>query len=277
MVLKEVLATSALWPVETVATGALLLGEEPRTVTTGPADKVFALASVTKPLVAYAVMVAVEEGALELDEELPPGASVRQLLSHTGGVGFASRALEKAPGQRRIYSSAGYEILAEAVARATDMPFEEYFHEALCVPLGMTSTTLAGSAGHGARSTVGDLLRFAAEVLHPQLLHPSTVAEMLHPQGGDVDGIVPGYGAFRPCPWGLGFELKGVKNPHWTGAAQPPHTAGHFGQAGTFLWVDVEERVAAVALTDRDFGPWAKPVWSPWNDAVFAALRAAQN
>ena len=51
-----------------------------------------------------------------------------------------------------------------------------------------------------------------------------------------------------------------------------PKTFGHFGQAGTFLWVDPDAGVACVALTDRPFGPWAAEVWPEFADAVLAEL-----
>ncbi|NUS57736.1 MAG: serine hydrolase, partial [Streptomycetaceae bacterium] len=61
-------------------------------------------------------------------------------------------------------------------------------------------------------------------------------------------------------------------SPHWTGGTNSPATFGHFGQAGTFLWVDPEARAATVALADLDFGPWAIEAWPPFNDAVVAEL-----
>nr|WP_075728614.1 serine hydrolase domain-containing protein [Corynebacterium aquilae] len=269
--ITDVLERIDQWPSEHAAAAAIV-GE--RTFTHGDAERIFALASVTKPLVAYAVMIAVEEGALELDDAVGPGgARVEQLLAHLGGVGFGSRELEKQPGQRRIYSSAGFEILAETIENATGFSFPDYFDEAVCKPLNMRSTTLTGSAGHGAQASLNDLVSFAREVIHPTLIHPSTRDAMLSIVDADAIGVVPGYGMYRPCPWGLGFEIKGTKNPHWTGTSMPAHTAGHFGQAGTFLWVDVPGDRAGIALTDKPFGPWAKPLWAPFNDALYQAMK----
>ena len=47
--------------------------------------------------------------------------------------------------------------------------------------------------------------------------------------------MLPGYGRFDPCDWGLGFELKDAKEPHWTGARNSPSTFGHFGRSGSFV------------------------------------------
>ena len=48
--------------------------------------------------------------------------------------------------------------------------------------------------------------------------------------------------------------------------------AGHFGQAGTFLWVDPAAGAACVVLTDRDFAEWSTAAWPPFTDGVLAAL-----
>ena len=82
-------------------------------------------------------------------------------------------------------------------------------------------------------------------------------------------------GRFDPLDWGLGFELRHQKTPHWTGTHNSPETFGHFGGAGGFLWVDPAVDRALVVLTDRDFGPWALEAWPALSDAVVAAVTAA--
>ncbi|MCK7636561.1 serine hydrolase domain-containing protein [Corynebacterium pygosceleis] len=266
----DILDSLGDWPVERVS-AAVIDGGSVRTV--GDSGRPHALASVTKLLSAWGVLMAVEEGIFELDSEVGPrGATVRQLLSHAGGVGFASREPERDPGTRRIYSSAGFDVLADVVAEESGMGFPEYLREGIFGPLGMDRTVLKGSAGHGAESTVGDLVVFAREILDPTLLHPDTVEEAMEVQFPDLDGIVPGYGMQKPCPWGLGFEIRGGKDPHWTGAGMPADTVGHFGQSGTYLWAHRRTGRAMVVLTDRDFGDWAKPLWADTNDAVWSGL-----
>ena len=73
-----------------------------------------------------------------------------------------------------------------------------------------------------------------------------------------------------PNDWGLGFEIRGHKSPHWTGAKNSPRTYGHFGQSGTMLWIDPDAQLGLVALTDRDFGPWAAQAWPALADAVLS-------
>lgn len=256
------------WPVGTAAAAAVADGGM---AVHGDADAVFALASVTKLLVAYGVLVAVEEGAIELDTAAgPPGSTVRHLLAHASGLAFDEVRVQAAPGARRIYSSAGYEMLADAVAEHTAIPFPEYLHEAVFVPLGMTSTALTGPAGHGGESTVADLVRFVAEVSAPTLLAAETVDDARSVQFAGLAGVLPGFGSQRPNDWGLGFEIKGSKRPHWTGTHNSARTFGHFGQSGTFVWIDPEVRLACVALTDRPFGDWAKVAWPDLSDAVLS-------
>jgi len=260
------------WPVEhaaaaVVARNGTVSGQH------GPTDRRFPLASVTKPLVAVAALLAVEEEAIALDDPAgPEGSTVRHLLAHASGLAFSERRAVAAPGVRRLYSSAGFEVLADHVAEATGIGFADYLHDAVCAPLGMSSTTLDGSAGHAATSTVSDLARLAAELLAPRLLAPETLAEATTVAFPGLAGVLPGLGHQRPNDWGLGFELRDHKSPHWTGAASSPSTFGHFGQAGTFLWVDPEADAACVVLTDRDFGDWSRGAWPALTDAVLAEL-----
>ena len=85
-----------------------------------------------------------------------------------------------------------------------------------------------------------------------------------------LTGVLPGFGRMEPNDWGLGFELRDGKHPHWTGSRNSPATFGHFGRSGTFLWVDPERRVALGVLTDEPFGDWAVAAWPALSDAVLA-------
>jgi len=259
------------WAVDNAA--AVVVGPHAVVAKRGDGARPFALASVTKPLVAYAVLVAVEEGSVALDEPAgPPGATVRHLLAHTAGYGFESDSGVVAPvGTRRIYSNAGFEVLGEHLAARTGIAVADYVAEAVFTPLGMGATTLRGSPAHGASGTADDLARFGAELLGPTLVAPSTLAEATSVQFPGLDGVLPGFGVQRPNDWGLGFELRDAKSPHWTGLSNAAATFGHFGGSGTFLWVDPVLRLACVVLTDRDFGPWAAEAWPVLSDAVLAA------
>jgi CubicO group peptidase (beta-lactamase class C family) len=255
------------WPVETVSAGVTTseatigLGGDPRWVAP--------IASVGKLLVGLAALVALEEGAVELDEPAgPEGSTIRHLLAHASGLAFDQDRSIAPPGRRRIYSNTGIERFAEHLATRAGMPFEEYLRLGVLEPLGMVDTELRGSPAQAMRSTVADLLAFARELLRPTLVSPATVADATRPHFPDLAGILPDMGRFDPNPWGLTFEIRDAKNPHWTGQRNSQATFGHFGGSGSFLWVDPEAKLAAVALTDREFGPWALESWPRFSDEV---------
>lgn len=241
----------------------------------GDMTRPFALASVTKLLSATAVLAAVQEEVVNLDEAAgPPGSTVRLLLCHASGLPFEGDEPIAAPGERRTYGNAAYEWLAALVAQRSGVEFPQYVREAVLDPLKMRDTTVTGSPAAGARSTLADLLRFAGELLRPgRVLAPETLAEATTPQLPDLDGVLPGYGPQSPNPWGLGFELHGHKAPHWMPPECSPGAFGHFGSSGVFLWVDPVAGVACAALSDLDFGDWAIEAWPELGSAVLLAAR----
>ncbi len=258
------------WPVDNASVA--VIARDGRVLgTRGEQDRKYPLASVTKMLSASAVLLAIEEGALELDDPAgPEGSTIRHLLAHASGLDFSEDVVRGRPGQRRIYSNIGINVLAETLAERAEMPFVDYLREGLLEPLGMTATSLEGEPAAGGVSTAADLSRFAAELQQPKLLHPDTIAQATSVVFPGIDGVLPGFGRQRPNDWGLGFEIRNGKEPHWTGDTNSPATFGHFGQSGTFLWVDPVAGIACVGLTDRNFGEWAAEAWPKFSDAVLA-------
>jgi CubicO group peptidase (beta-lactamase class C family) len=254
------------WGAGVAAVGVVRSGEV--VATHGPREVELRWASVTKPATALAVLVAAEEGILDLDEPAgPPGSTVRHLLAHASGLPFEGEVPISRPGTRRIYSNSGYEVLAVQLASRAEMSFPEYLGAAVLEPLGL-GAALHGSAGSGLHGTLDDLLRLAQEVVSPTLIAPETHSEMTSVQFPDLGGVLPGVGRFEPNDWGLGVELKDAKDPHWTGTRNSPSTFGHFGGAGGFLWVDPVAGLACTCLTNRDFGDWALEAWPRLSDAV---------
>ncbi|WP_341394794.1 serine hydrolase domain-containing protein [Arthrobacter sp. G119Y2] len=263
------------WPVEN-ASAAVVLADGSVAGTAGDLERRYPLASVTKLLTAYSMLVALDEGALELDQPAgPEGSTVRHLLAHSAGYDFGERTVRYEPGTRRLYSNAGFEVLGETLEEATGISMADYMRDGVLAPLGMNSTALEGSPAAGAVSTVADLSRFVAELQQPVLTAPGRLAEATAVVFPGLSGVLPGFGRQKENDWGLGFEIRNSKSPHWTGGNSSPRTFGHFGQSGTFLWVDPEAGAAAVALTDRDFGPWAAEVWPPFTDGILAELGRA--
>jgi CubicO group peptidase (beta-lactamase class C family) len=236
----------------------------------GDRDRVYRWASVTKPVTALAVLVAAEEGTLDLDEPAgPEGSTVRHLLAHSSGLPFEGQRPISPPGERRIYSNTGFEVLGEHLASRADMPFADYLRGAVLAPLQMRAE-LHGSPAAGLDGSLGDLVRLARELLRPTLVAPETLAEATAVSFPGLDGVLPDFGRQTPNDWGLGFELRDAKRPHWTGSRNSPRTFGHFGGSGTFLWVDPEAGLALACLTDREFGDWAKDAWPRLSDAVLS-------
>jgi CubicO group peptidase (beta-lactamase class C family) len=263
----------AAWPVRSVAAGMVLASGENQI--RGRPDDVFAWASLSKLAVTLAVLVAVEEGIVSLDEPAgPPGATVAHLLAHASGLAPDGSRVLAQPGRRRIYANAGFDILGALVATRAAMDFGDYLAAAVLEPCRMVHADLPLSAppSSGMRGTLLDLLALGAELLAPTVVSPGTLANATRVAFSDIDGVLPGFGPQVPCDWGLGVEVKGSKTPHWTGSRNGPETFGHFGQAGGFLWVDPLRRACCVVLTDEPFGGWAREAWPALSDLVCGEL-----
>ncbi|HSB86916.1 MAG TPA: serine hydrolase domain-containing protein [Ilumatobacteraceae bacterium] len=270
----EALRLTETWPVDNVA--AAVVGGDGSVATVGDQHLRFRIASLAKTVTTWACLVAVEEGIVSLDQPVgQAGCTLRHLLSHSGGYAFDGATPIARPERTRIYSNTGIEMAAHLVEEAAGMTFAAYHQEAVVHPLGLTQTELKGSPAHRMWSTVADLTRFVAEVRAPTLIASATAAEAATIQFPELSGVIPGIGRFSPCPWGLGFEIRGDKHPHWTGTRNSPKTFGHFGGAGTFIWVDPAPGVACIALTDRAFDDWAPEAlrtWPAFSDAVLAEV-----
>jgi CubicO group peptidase (beta-lactamase class C family) len=263
----KALAQLDTWPVGIAAAGVVDRGGLRDQA--GPVGEPLHWASVTKLLTALATLVAVEEGVVALDDPAgPPASTVRHLLAHASGLPMDRTKPAVAPGKRRIYSNTGFEVLAETVAIRAEMDFAHYLTLAVLEPLAMAGTELAGSPAYGAVGPLTDLLALGRELLAPTLIAPTTMAEATSVTFPHLAGVLPGFGHQDPNDWGMGFELRDNKRPHWTGATNSPATFGHFGRAGGFLWVDPAAGLACGSLADRDFGPWAAEAWPRLADAV---------
>jgi CubicO group peptidase (beta-lactamase class C family) len=277
----------------------------------------FALASLTKPLVAAACMVALEEGLLDLDAPVRDGFTLRHLLSHCAGLPEAGVLWQEAPGYppgtQRWYSNAGYVQAARLLEAASGMSCAGYLAEAVLSPLAMDAS-LGLSAAEGARAArVWQPGRYGEDELFnsqrfrddapPQgggfataraygafltcllahggagahaLLAPETVEEMLAPQFGPLPGGVGGVGEWPALCWGLGFDVRGTREPHWTGDALGERAASHFGASGTLAWLDPERGLGLVALANRgSYSGWWREPWAALGVAVTAAAAAA--
>ncbi len=260
------------WPVAFAAAG--VAGPDGEVATHGDASRVVRLASVSKPVAALATLVAAEEGVVDLDEPAgPPGSTVRHLLAHTSGLPFEGTTPVARPGQRRIYSNEAFRVLARHLAQRAEMPFSVYVRRAVCEPLGI-GLDPHGDPGSGMHASLHDVLAVGSELLRPTVVAVETRDEMVSVQFPGTVGVLPDYGRFEPLDWGLGVQLN-TRPASWMGERASARAFGHFGGSGTFLWVDPEADVVCAALTEREFGEWAKVAWPLLSDAVLGELAGA--
>ena len=233
----------------------------------GDPDRIFRWASVTKLATALAVLTAIDDGSIDLDDPAgPPASTVRHLLAHASGLPFEGKAPIAAPGTRRVYSNEGFRVLGAHLEQRAEMPFAEYVRAAVVEPLGIELDP-TGDPGSGMRASLADVLALARELLHPTVVAPETLDELTAVQFPGLAGVLPDWGRFEPLDWGLGVQLA-TSPPTWMGSRVTRRAFGHFGGSGTFLWVDPEPGLACAALTDREFGDWAKEAWPALSDAV---------
>jgi CubicO group peptidase (beta-lactamase class C family) len=239
----------------------------------GELDTVRGLASVTKVLVSLGVLAASDQGMISLDDAAgPPGSTVRHLLSHASGLGPDSAEPIALPGRRRIYSNIGFEVLAGYLEDRSAKNWTDLVSATVTTPLRMASVQLppGGSAAWAAKGTVRDLIALGRELLEPTILSGDTFEAATDIAFPGLQGVVPGVGRYEDCVWGLGFELKGEKRPHWTATTGSPRTFGHFGRSGAFVWVDPDAGVACVSAGATQFGAWSLEQWPRFSDAVLA-------
>lgn len=251
--------------------------------TWGDQDKVYPWMSVTKLVTSRTILGAVENGVLDLDQPLPqlPGVtelrsvSVADLLAHRSGLDHEKREFTRTPHTRRVYSNSGYEILGELLAQRSGIPFTTWVAEMLFSPLGI-KRKMRGSPAWGMHGSLRELLTFAFEAACPRFLSLELFAAWSRSDGIQLPGVLPGYGFHRDNAWGLGCEIRVAKDPHWTLPDSSPDTYGHFGQSGSFLWIDPAARLGAVFLGQERFGALHKQLWPELNRALRGVGKNAQ-
>jgi CubicO group peptidase (beta-lactamase class C family) len=307
------------------------------------ADSLFHLASIGKPMTAFAVMLLVEEGRVALDDPvasiLPEfsgaereGITVRHLLSHTSGLAQDADLTGLPPGADTItelqsylhaqpvvpigskveYSNVGYGLLGLIVEAVSGQPFASFMRERLFQPAAMDSAYLAppqdlsprivhvagtrdpGSpyerfnsayarrqthpAGH-VLGTALDVAQFFQLFLNcgraggMQVASPSTVRLMTSSHTDGLRGGIEGFMTWEDCAWGLGFDLRRGKQPHFAGDYTSPATFGHTGVAGTFAWADPATDLVCVMLGNRMlYNRWNESRWSRFSTVVSASV-----
>ena len=231
----------------------------------GDLDERRAWASVSKMAVALAFGVENDWNLHQFNENVGPrGATIANLLSHSAGLGLEDGDPQVAVGAKRVYSNYGVDYAVRAIVDE-DEP-AAWLDGRVFRPLGMTSTRLEGRPASDVVGSTDDMVKLAVAWLRPDGVAKATRDRQITPYLANLDGIVPGFGRFSPCPWGLGPEVRGTKE-HWMGD-WPPTSFGHFGQSGALMLLNADEQIGLVATSTEPFGPWAVSLWPNWTSAM---------
>ena len=210
----------------------------------------FRIGSISKSVTSMAIGKLIEQGDLDLEDVIQdhvpyfdrskPNIKIRQLASHTSGIrnygfcfclpaheGFNNEQFESMaervsvfadddllfePGSNFSYATYNYTLLGAAIEEITQMPFLEYMHENIFMPLDMNATmgdwaerdienraafygvkngkykkafkvNISNKwAGGGLLSRPIDLIKMANTLLNDQFLKPETKAKLFEPQ-----------------------------------------------------------------------------------------------
>jgi CubicO group peptidase (beta-lactamase class C family) len=166
------------------------------------ADSLFWIASMTKPVTGAALAMLIEEGKLSLDDRVeryvpefadlktpsgkPAHPTIRQILTHTSGLGEASAAAARSaheladlvpawlaapmrsePGETWAYCQSGINLAGRVVEVTSGQRFDLFLQERFFDPLGMSETTFSPTPGQRARLVTGYARNRATETLEP--------------------------------------------------------------------------------------------------------------
>ncbi|MEI6713521.1 MAG: serine hydrolase domain-containing protein [Verrucomicrobiota bacterium] len=153
-------------------------------------DTLFWIASMTKPITGVALMMLQDEGKLEVRDLVskylpefgdlktpfgnPANLTIRQLMTHTSGLGEASGAAAKdartlsdlvplwlsapmqyEPGSKWKYTQSGINAAARIVEVVSGQSFDAFLQTRLFTPLGMVDTTFYPNENQRARLATG--------------------------------------------------------------------------------------------------------------------------
>ncbi|MFQ3632006.1 serine hydrolase domain-containing protein [Roseiflexus sp.] len=217
------------------------------------------------------------------------------------------------PGSKVEYSNVGYGLLGLIIEEVSRTPFATFMREHVIAPAGLHDTWLAppddlfprivhveGTLDPGSSterfnsvyarrqthpagsvlSTARDVARFFQIFLDNGMcdgravLAPATARLMITNQTAGLRGGIEGFMTWNECAWGLGFDLRGNKHPHFSGEYTSPSTFGHTGVSGVFAWADPALDLVCVMLANRTlFSLWHASCWSRFSTAVTASLR----
>lgn len=215
-----------------------------------------------------------------------------------------SESLQFRPGYGNLYTDLGFILLAFVIEEQTGQPLDVFATRRIFEPLGLSddllfrperqagrialtrpddapglvndlnARALGGVAGHaGLFGTAAAVGRIATEVLSSWLGRPgifeSAVTRMF------CDRVDPTPNNTRT----LGFDTRSAEGSS-SGRFFSPQSVGHTGFTGTSIWIDLEQNVIVVLLTNRVFvgeADFRIKAFRPLvHDAVMEALEFAR-
>jgi CubicO group peptidase (beta-lactamase class C family) len=240
-------------------------GRVQRLAEAGDLDEVRPWASISKTVVslAFGVERDWEPGLFETPLG-PPGSTIANLLSHSSGLGLEESDPVVGVGTQRIYSNYGIDLAVASILG--DNTPDNWLQQRVFRPFGMSTTKLEDRPSSGVVGSTNDLAKLAVAWLRPDAVTKETRNQLIRPYAPQLNGFVPGFGKFSPCPWGLGPEVRGEKH-HWMGD-WPPASFGHFGKSGALLLLNADEQIGLVATSTEPFAGWATNLWPAWTSAM---------
>ncbi|NTW70022.1 MAG: beta-lactamase family protein [Chlorobiaceae bacterium] len=183
------------------------------------------------------------------------------------------------PGTTTLYSDLGFILLGKIVATITGKSLAENFHARFAAPLGLHSTMftppasilkrvapveqdtlwpfstprplvhdqnaalLGGVAGHaGLYSTTGDLITFTR-----MLMREGSVGNKVYFRKSTLNNFFSRSRTERA----LGWDMRSLDGPSSAGDFFSRASYGHLGYTGTSIWIDPQQDLAVILLSNR--------------------------
>lgn len=133
------------------------------------------------------------------------------------------------------------DVRGDSAANPELEPFNSPFYRSLALPWAGLVTTV-----DGALRIVRAFAGYPTSFLGERLRREATSDQTRGLGGGFKPPLV-----WNPCPWGLGPELRGLKEPHWTPASASPTSFGHSGASGCVAWHDPTHNLSWALIGTR--------------------------
>lgn len=210
--------------------------------------------------------------------------------------------LDSQPGEKMVYSDIGFILLGKIVERVSEKPLNQFVEDEIFIPLGMIDTyynpsemklkriipteysemeggfvrgyvhdenalSLGGIAGHaGLFSTADDLAIFSQMMLNGGIYHEEKIFD-----AETIDLFT------QPYNLNKNIRCLGWDSPSGTssgGVYLSDSSYGHTGFTGTSLWIDPENEIFVILLTNavHPHREWKNPKYYDWRQRIHSAV-----